>query len=65
MIAFESNCAKYYNCSKGMVAGQYVEECPYPDLFSIGSKKCDKFENVSCQNRTEPMAPCTYYTSYI
>ena len=59
IIPMESNCAQYYNCSsKKSALGHHAKECTYPDLFSKVSNKCQHFENVSCENRTEPMAPC-------
>ena len=37
-----------------------VEECTYPDLFSRVTMKCDRFEQVDCDHRPEPQAPCEY-----
>ena len=51
-----TNCAEFYNCSDGNKA----HECPYPDLFSKISHKCENFTGVDCDNRTEPQAPCKY-----
>ena len=61
VIAMDSNCAKYYNCSKMTVMGHHIEECRYPDLFSPITNQCEPFESVQCHNRTEPMAPCKLY----
>lgn len=57
VIAMPSNCAKYYNCSANSI-GHHLHECTYPDLFSVTINRCQPFENVACQNRSEPMAPC-------
>ena len=63
LIAMAANCAKFYNCSRSNVVGNVVQECQYPDLFSVSTMKCEAFENVSCLNRSTPMAPCKYYIS--
>ncbi|XP_052252891.1 uncharacterized protein LOC127859481 isoform X4 [Dreissena polymorpha] len=55
------NCAKYINCSLATsLLGNHMQECTYPDLFSMTTKSCDKFEKVNCDQRPEPMAPCDY-----
>ena len=59
VFPMDSNCAKYYNCSfKGSQLRHYAKECKYPNLFSTLTSQCEHFENVSCQNRMEPMTPC-------
>jgi hypothetical protein len=37
-----------------------TSECKYPDLFSRVSNKCERFQNVSCDTRKEPQAPCKF-----
>ncbi|KAK3583072.1 hypothetical protein CHS0354_004017 [Potamilus streckersoni] len=61
VIASDTNCAKYYNCSdvKSRIGGNAVE-CKYPDLFSTTTNQCENFTLVQCKNRTEPQAPCQY-----
>ncbi|KAK3583070.1 hypothetical protein CHS0354_004015 [Potamilus streckersoni] len=61
VIASDTNCAKYYNCSdvKSRIGGNAVE-CKYPDLFSTTTNQCGNFTLVQCKNRTEPQAPCQY-----
>ena len=62
MIPDPTNCAKFYNCSQNMATKTAVtSECKYPDLFSRVSNKCEKFQNVSCDTRKEPQAPCKLY----
>jgi len=40
--------------------GHHLEECQYPELFSMVTMSCEKFESVDCTNKTEPEAPCKY-----
>nr|XP_022322146.1 uncharacterized protein LOC111123822 isoform X3 [Crassostrea virginica] len=55
------NCAQYFNCSvRNSQYGGHLQECSYPDLFSTVSMKCEDFKTVTCDNRTEPQAPCEY-----
>ncbi|KAL4228860.1 hypothetical protein ACF0H5_011900 [Mactra antiquata] len=55
------NCAQYYDCTKTSKLGQlHLFECPYPQLFNDNTLVCDNFENVNCDRRQEPMAPCEY-----
>ena len=61
MIPDPTNCAKFYNCSQNMATKTAVtSECKYPDLFSRVSNKCERFQNVSCDTRKEPQAPCKF-----
>lgn len=53
------NCARYYNCSQlNSTLGSYKMECPYPDLFSVATLRCQQFDTVTCTTRKEPKAPC-------
>ena len=36
-------------------------ECPYPDLFSSITNRCERFTTVSCKDRPEHQAPCKSY----
>ena len=55
----DQNCAKYINCSDtGSMLGSYINECTYPDLYSLANKQCEQFDTVACGKRPEPMAPC-------
>ncbi|KAJ8316009.1 hypothetical protein KUTeg_006023 [Tegillarca granosa] len=55
-----ANCGQYYNCSKLYTKhGHFLQECKYPDLFSVTLKSCQRFTNVDCKDRPEPQAP--YY----
>nr|XP_034300554.1 uncharacterized protein LOC117681196 [Crassostrea gigas] len=57
----KDNCAQYYNCSVSNSSyGGHLQECKYPDLFSTVSMECENFKTVTCDNRTEPQAPCEY-----
>lgn len=56
------NCAQYYNCSVSNSSyGGHLQECKYPDLFSTVSMECENFKTVTCDNRTEPQAPCEFW----
>lgn len=56
------NCGQYYNCSVGLTRyGRNVLECPYPDLFSSTTNRCERFTTVSCKARPEHQAPCKSY----
>lgn len=56
------NCAQYYNCSVSNSSyGGHLQECKYPDLFSTVSMGCENFKTVTCDNRTEPQAPCEFW----
>jgi hypothetical protein len=54
-----TNCAQYVDCSAiNSPYGKYIQECSYPDLFSVDTMSCQKFESVSCIPKNEPQAPC-------
>lgn len=64
------NCGQYFNCSiedtimlrsrTPNSIGVFRMECTYPALFESSSRQCKHFENVECENRPEPQAPCKY-----
>lgn len=57
------NCAQYYNCSSRATTvtdNPHVMECQYPFLFNRATKRCDKFEAVTCGARWEPLDACDY-----
>ncbi|KAH9524758.1 hypothetical protein Btru_027739 [Bulinus truncatus] len=60
------NCAWYVNCTSVPDAAMmtyfngYINECPYPQLFSELTLQCEDFNNVRCKNRFEPKSPCEY-----
>lgn len=60
------NCAQFYNCSlpRGSpqpgYLGPYVDECPYPKLFSENTGKCENFKTVTCGSREEIKYACNY-----
>ena len=62
--AHPSNCAQYYDCSALNFGGDYLKECPYPDLFDVGTLACRKVTEVKCGARHEPKSPCKYYYVY-
>lgn len=54
-------CSAYYNCSNRNTAlRNYLEECPYPKLFSLRTFRCEPFERVQCGVRKEPKYACDY-----
>ncbi|KAL5005503.1 hypothetical protein ScPMuIL_018959 [Solemya velum] len=66
VVQSPTNCAQFYNCSIQIPTPgfpQYMSECPYPQLFSMDTMKCENFPQVACGQRTEPKAPCEYVTS--
>ncbi|KAL3884668.1 hypothetical protein ACJMK2_024786 [Sinanodonta woodiana] len=60
IVPSEDNCAQYYNCTHPRIQQGDALECHYPDLFSRQTLQCQNFTNTSCDNRTEPQAPCEY-----
>lgn len=60
------NCAQFYNCSlprenpRPGYLGDYIDECPYPKLFSERTKKCENFTTVNCGSRKEIKYACNY-----
>ena len=56
------NCALYIDCSADSIKdGVFIRECPYPQLFSVDSMKCQDFSSVTCQARRIPKAPCKLF----
>nr|XP_034307183.1 uncharacterized protein LOC105326764 isoform X1 [Crassostrea gigas] len=62
-------CQLYYNCSIPADSGLkdddckprlYLEECPYPKLFSKETLKCENYTNVICGHRIEIKWLCKY-----
>lgn len=54
-------CSAYYNCSnKNTELRGYLQECPYPMLFSLRTFNCEPFERVQCGVRREPKYACDY-----
>ena len=56
-------CQLYYDCSvkNDDVTDhleQYLQECPYPQLFSEATQKCENFTEVDCGKRTEHKSAC-------
>ncbi|KAK3589928.1 hypothetical protein CHS0354_034946 [Potamilus streckersoni] len=63
-----TNCARYYNCSDVMMRplfGKYLNECPYPNLFSIESLSCMPYKDVDCARRKAHKEPCDYMQNHI
>lgn len=60
-----SQCQAFYNCSVDnsgsyYYSEQYMQECPYPNLFNAEANICDDFENVKCGDRVEYTNACDY-----
>ncbi|KAL3884669.1 hypothetical protein ACJMK2_024787, partial [Sinanodonta woodiana] len=64
IVPSEDNCAQYYNCTHPRIQQGDALECHYPDLFSRQTLQCQNFTNTSCDNRTEPQAPCEYIAKH-
>ena len=63
LLPVSGNCAQYIDCDlylTGQVSDP-VQECHYPDLWSLTLKSCQNFTSVSCGSRMEPQAPCKQY----
>ncbi|XP_071175832.1 uncharacterized protein [Mytilus edulis] len=61
LVAKGDNCAQYYDCSSPVTEfGQYLQECPYPQLFNDDTQQCQHFSQVECKSRYQPKAPCEY-----
>lgn len=56
------NCAQYIDCrQKNTPLGNYRQECPYPQLVSLGDATglpCKTFQSVQCGARPEPKNAC-------
>ncbi|XP_062614312.1 uncharacterized protein LOC134276046 [Saccostrea cucullata] len=58
-----NNCAQYFICKQLQSSKSQlleIQECPYPQLFSSQTMKCQAFHTVQCIGRKEPMSPCEY-----
>ncbi|XP_062614311.1 uncharacterized protein LOC134276045 [Saccostrea cucullata] len=60
-VADGLNAAHFINCSDpSPEQSHYIQECPYPELFSIETKSCQDFRMVPTDSRMVPQAPCEY-----
>ncbi|XP_062602676.1 chitin-binding domain protein cbd-1-like [Saccostrea cucullata] len=64
-----NECQLYYNCSmtyNKVPANleQHLMECPYPEVFSTRSLKCENFTRVCCDTRQVIKDKCDY-RSYV
>ncbi|XP_076466662.1 uncharacterized protein LOC143297937 [Babylonia areolata] len=65
VFAHPGQCQLYYNCSNDALSRQsyftqYLEECPYPTLFSPVTSRCQAFRDVTCGDRLELVDKCDY-----
>lgn len=57
LLPHPTYCQLYYNCSArtGNIPArpqeQYLDECPYPHLFSTATSRCEPFYRVECGQR--------------
>ena len=62
VVAQPGNCAQFFNCSRrNSPFGNYLNECPYPMLYSTEKERCSNFTSVSCRSRPEPQEPCKIF----
>ncbi|XP_029642696.1 uncharacterized protein LOC115217201 [Octopus sinensis] len=58
------SCALFYNCSQTrrvqLFLDNYVNECPYMQLFSEKTLSCQHYSRVRCDQRKEPKDVCDY-----
>lgn len=59
-IAADSlNAAHFINCSNSNSnLSKYIQECTYPQLFSVETNSCQDFRTVPVDSRIVPQAPC-------
>lgn len=65
LIPHPDECQAYYNCSHWYESvprhfEQHLQECPYPQLFSSETGKCEHFEDVKCGERKVFKNGCNY-----
>ncbi|XP_062607300.1 slit homolog 1 protein-like isoform X3 [Saccostrea cucullata] len=58
-------CQLYYDCSTKYNTlppnfVQHMRECPFPDLFSLQTLRCEDYRHVTCAERTEYKTACKY-----
>ncbi|XP_078309369.1 uncharacterized protein LOC144617825 [Crassostrea virginica] len=63
-------CQLYYDCSTKYNTlpphfAQHMRECPFPDLFSLQTLRCEDFRHVKCGERTEYKSACGYRANQI
>lgn len=67
LLPHPTYCQLYYNCSAptGNIPSrpqeQYLDECPYPQLFSAATNKCEPFYRVECGQRQVLVDYCDYW----
>jgi len=61
--AHPGECAQFYHCGAPAQEArweQHLNECEYPMLFNIATKRCEHYSMVTCGIRREPYDPCDY-----
>ncbi|XP_048739534.1 uncharacterized protein LOC125653906 [Ostrea edulis] len=58
-------CQLYYDCSTKYNTlppnlNQHMRECPFPDLFSVQTLRCEDYRHVTCAGRAEHKTACEY-----
>ncbi|KAK3583067.1 hypothetical protein CHS0354_004012 [Potamilus streckersoni] len=62
VVAHPDNCAQFYNCEvENTKLGNYLMECPYPQLFDSNSLMCKDFQDVECGIKSQPLSQCDYH----
>lgn len=59
-------CQLYYDCSTKYNTlppnfVQHMRECPFPDLFSLQTLRCEDYRHVRCDERVEFTTACKYW----
>lgn len=55
------NAAHFINCSDPSPAlTHFIQECPYPQLFSMETNTCQDFRTIPTDSRIVPQAPCKF-----
>ncbi|KAK7102891.1 mucin-2-like [Littorina saxatilis] len=68
LMAHPEECQAFYNCSTPYEVvprhyEQYLQECPYLQLYDARSQACQHSSTVDCQRRRKPDTQCDYRNS--
>ncbi|XP_048742968.2 fibropellin-1-like [Ostrea edulis] len=67
LLPHATYCQLYYNCSASSSnipirpQEKFLDECPYPQLFSTTTRTCESFYRVNCEKRQVLLDFCDYW----
>ncbi|XP_059153143.1 uncharacterized protein LOC131938927 [Physella acuta] len=70
LVPHPQACQRYFNCSDnssrdGSPLKPYEDECPYPQLFDVGEKRCKPYNTAICgASRVPAKDPCGYLKNH-